>query len=552
MRENAKHSASKGYMKRHLNNKDRKKSISKTEFSYEAEIDQLFVYPWVGILANIKTMLKDGRKTGESGRKLKEELASKGFNPLKVHPLWNWKGHSGFAIVEFNKDWDSFRNAITFEKSFEVDHCGRKDFYATRDLGDKLYGWVAREDDYYSNSIIGDHLRKNGDLKTVSGKEAEDQRKASKLVNNLTNTLEMKNRHMKEMQTKYLETNASLNKVMAQKDEMLKCYNEEIRKMEQNERDYFKKILFDHDQVMVQLDGKKKELKNREKYLLERDARNETERRRVQHEKKMNEMAAFEQKKANENMMRLAEDQKTEKEKLHGKILELQKKLDDKQALELEIEQLRGALQVMKHMAEEEDGDVKKKINSIREELKEKEEELDGLEDLNQALIINERKTNDELQDARKELINYLRDGTNRTFIGVKRMGELDEKPFISTMKKKHTDNAEEETIQLCSQWEDYLRDPSWHPFKIIMDKEGKSTEIINDEDEKLKGLKNEFGDEVYNAVIKAVKEMNEYNPSGRYPVPELWNFKEGRKATLKEGVSHLLKQWKLHKRRRT
>lgn len=57
--------------------------------------------------------------------------------------------------------------------------------------------------------------------------------------------------------------------------------------MEQNERDYFKKILFDHDQVMVQLDGKKKELKNREKYLLERDARNETERRRVQHEKKM-------------------------------------------------------------------------------------------------------------------------------------------------------------------------------------------------------------------------------------------------------------------------
>lgn len=228
MRENAKHSASKGYMKRHLNNKDRKKSISKTEFSYEAEIDQLFVYPWVGILANIKTMLKDGRKTGESGRKLKEELASKGFNPLKVHPLWNWKGHSGFAIVEFNKDWDSFRNAITFEKSFEVDHCGRKDFYATRDLGDKLYGWVAREDDYYSNSIIGDHLRKNGDLKTVSGKEAEDQRKASKLVNNLTNTLEMKNRHMKEMQTKYLETNASLNKVMAQKDEMLKCYNEGV------------------------------------------------------------------------------------------------------------------------------------------------------------------------------------------------------------------------------------------------------------------------------------------------------------------------------------
>jgi hypothetical protein len=39
-------------------------------------------------------------------------------------------------------------------------------------------------------------------------------------------------------------------------------------------------------------------------------------------------------------------------------------------------------------------------------DLQEKEEELEGVEDLQQTLVVQERKTNDELQDARKKLIS--------------------------------------------------------------------------------------------------------------------------------------------------
>lgn len=93
-----------------------------------------------------------------------------------------------------------------------------------------------------------------------------------------------------------------------------------------------------------------------------------------------------------------------EKEDALKKILHLEKQLDAKQALELEIEQLKGKLQVLKHM-EGDDDTVQKKVLEMIKELEEKEGEMGDLEALNQTLIVKERKSNDELQDARKELI---------------------------------------------------------------------------------------------------------------------------------------------------
>uniref|UniRef100_A0A7N2KPG0 Factor of DNA methylation 1-5/IDN2 domain-containing protein n=1 Tax=Quercus lobata TaxID=97700 RepID=A0A7N2KPG0_QUELO len=55
------------------------------------------------------------------------------------------------------------------------------------------------------------------------------------------------------------------------------------------------------------------------------------------------------------------------------------------------------------------------------------------------------------------------------------------------------------------------------------------SWNIINEDDEKLKGLKDEYGDELYEAVTTALIEKSEYNPSGGYVISELWNYEEGR-----------------------
>jgi hypothetical protein len=94
-----------------------------------------------------------------------------------------------------------------------------------------------------------------------------------------------------------------------------------------------------------------------------------------------------------------------EKEKHHKKIQKMERKLDSKQALELEVEQLRGAFQVMNQIGET-DLEEKKKLEAVKMDLKEKEEELEDIRALQQTLIVTECKTNDELQDARKALIS--------------------------------------------------------------------------------------------------------------------------------------------------
>lgn len=95
-----------------------------------------------------------------------------------------------------------------------------------------------------------------------------------------------------------------------------------------------------------------------------------------------------------------------QKEELHKRIIYLEKDLDKKQAIELEIERLRGSLNVMKHIEDEGDLEVLNKVDGLHKMLREKEGELEDWEKLNQALIIQERKSNEELQDARKELTN--------------------------------------------------------------------------------------------------------------------------------------------------
>ncbi|XP_062008019.1 factor of DNA methylation 1-like [Rosa rugosa] len=525
----------------------------------EEKPEDLYVWPWTGVVANILlSQPKDGKDLLDSGYWLKK--FSK-YRPAEVHTFFNEEEQAAGAVVVFSKDWNGFGNATDFEKMFISDSHGKEHWFARKQQpGSSIYGWCARSDDYDSQGPVGEFLRKRGQLRTVSDIVQEAAQSKSNVVANLANKIDMTNENLDELRYKYNENALSLSRMLEEKDRLHNAFVEESRRMQTMSRDNVRRILDEQEKLNYELEFKKKKLDSWRKELNKREALTERERQKLDEDKKKNDernnslqLASAEQKKADESVLRLVEQQKREKEDALNKILQLEKQLNAKQKVEMEIEELKGKLEVMKHLGDQDDDAVQKKMKDMKQELGEKIEELEDLESLNQTLIAKERQSNDELQEARKELIKGLTDMlAGRSHIGIKRMGELDQKPFLNTCKLRFPlEEAGVQALTLCSLWQENLKDPDWHPFKVI-EKDGNHEEIINEEDEKLHNLKEEWGVEIYDCVVTALKELNEYNPSGRYVIPELWNIKEGRKATLKEVIASILKNIKTLKRKRT
>ncbi|CAD6266180.1 unnamed protein product [Miscanthus lutarioriparius] len=84
-----------------------------------------------------------------------------------------------------------------------------------------------------------------------------------------------------------------------------------------------------------------------------------------------------------------------EKEVAVNRILQFERQVYEKQKLELDIEQLKGKLEVVKHI--EGEGVVKKCSEELTSELNERIEEMEHLEDLNQTLVVKARMASDEI-----------------------------------------------------------------------------------------------------------------------------------------------------------
>ncbi|XP_056167252.1 factor of DNA methylation 1-like [Syzygium oleosum] len=256
------------------------------------------------------------------------------------------------------------------------------------------------------------HLALAEYLGTDLASEADQAQRRHRIVAHLANEIDLTNEILEELQSEYIEKTLSLSRMLDEKDKLHSAFVEEKRRMQRLQRDIIQGILLEQEKISNELERKKRKIDCWSKELNKSEALTERERQKLDEDKKKNDvknssiqLASREQKRADENVLRLVEEQEREKEEALSKILELEEQLDGKHKLEIGIEELKGIVEIMKHLEDQDDEAVEEKMMEINDELKEREEKLTNLEDLNSALISEERQSNEELQEARKDLI---------------------------------------------------------------------------------------------------------------------------------------------------
>ncbi|KAK1386265.1 hypothetical protein POM88_024000 [Heracleum sosnowskyi] len=286
--------------------------------------NELLCNPWTGIVVNIVKGYDRGRDIFSEEEKL-----------------------TGQAIVKFSNSWAGLTKAMEFEKSFQADDHSKKDRVSQKSLTEQLmFGWFARADDYESEGVIGDYLRKSAVLKTISDVLREEEYDKHNRIQTLTCELDKRMENLDELQTKYNEKSMSLSSRYIKIPQV--NYNElstspETRRLQQISQENIRNVIAEQDLLNLELEAKRKELDLWSRELNRREVRTEHDRKKLDEERNKSnvrnsslQLASMEQKRAGEKVLRLLEEQQREKEAAQNEILILERELDEKQRLEIE------------------------------------------------------------------------------------------------------------------------------------------------------------------------------------------------------------------------
>lgn len=505
--------------------------------------------PWMGILVNIDNSRTNevGFRVGPGAADIKEKF--KAYNPERLDVFHDYQGHQGTAVVTFRNDIHGLEDAQAFEQSFAAIGRGRKEWWNEQRPADmELYGWQATEEDLEANlGQLTKHLKKFCDLKTVKDVVEENERMNKQIVDDLVKTVDAKNDYLDRSKHQFVvmrnmvaEVDALRVRAEAEKKEIEEQHKrdlEEMRLQSQAKDAAHNARVLSHQVALTnklrQLESRCEEMEKSEKQMR---LKNAEEREQFEKEKKQAQSLLEEANKQAELHAAMQCKQKDEQKAI------ILKHEDENKELEMDIQSKKKML-MRKQQYELQNQQVKEMLEIVKsqedkEKIQELEAEQEMLQDMVEALSKKERTANDELEEARKAANEVLEVYGVQNQIGLKLQGSINGGPWKAACKKKfkdHPDGFEMVMMKLISEWEERIRDQDYHPFKTLNLGGDNWKRIINESDPHLMQLKKDLGVSVVQTVTTAFMEVEEYNASGRYPVNVAWDFQKNRRVHLKD-----------------
>ncbi|RCV24637.1 hypothetical protein SETIT_5G101800v2 [Setaria italica] len=406
-----------------------------------------------------------------------------------------------------------------------------------------VFGWAAVREDLIGDGAVGRFLRESGTAARSVEDIEKDEASAAVMLGAVASEYQRRERFLAAKN----EEMARVVQRMEEESNRLHSELKELKAVADNTLlEMFRGADEENNKLRAELDAIKGEVKLRVDRIQElKECRTELHCSKV--EKLVIEVNSLDmadrKPEASDHAQMLHDKYKEEMEAINAKVIQLEKQLEQKEAQESAICLLNTKLQAEENLKEAY-GHLHKLVTISKECL---EQERERFQNVYIDLAQRDQLNRDELQETRQEVIKCLESMmiSDFTVIGIKRMGQLDEKPFHHACKRKYSDNDPDgKAARLVSSWQEELKNKSWNPFTTFL-VDGEEKDVVNEDDPKLRQLWTEYGDNVCNAVKVTLTELNDYSPRGRHAVNELWNFREGRKATMAEVVKYIFEQLK-------
>ncbi|TVU21913.1 hypothetical protein EJB05_31584, partial [Eragrostis curvula] len=505
---------------------------------------ELLVWPWTGILATATT---DASAEAASTLAAHAHQRFAGITTTALQDEAAANHHLHFLVIHFGKSWSGLRDAMSLGLHFAGAGRGKWRRHSVGDSGaGGVFGWAAGQEDLAGDGAVGRFLREAGArVRSVEDVEKDEVSVAAGLAavvadyERRAKFLEDKRDEMVGLVQSVEEESSWLHgelkelknisdKIIPEMDQGIDKENEKLKK----ELDAISREIESCMQRIKELKDGRTELlhcSKVQKLVFEINSLNMVDRKPM----------------TSNHVQMLREKHKEDMEAIYAKVVQLERQLEQRQAQESAICLLNTKLQTGANLSKEEYQHLHVLMIILKNCL---HQESERLQNSSVDIIKRDILNRDVLHETRQELIKGFEGMLidKRTVIGIKRMGQLDEKPFHHACKRKfRDDDPEGKAAKLVSGWQEELKKTSWRPFTTIL-VDGEDKDVVDEDDPKLRQLQNDYGDNVCNAVKAALRELNDYSPQERHAVNELWNSREARKATTPEVVKYIFEQLKI------